>query len=154
MAGFGRVRQSEPRPEGFYSGWLRWCRNDCDSTRQTSRCDGRDHNERKEYRTGQESRSRYCHRLQRTGFETVLSGYDLVLNSQDPKTLEKSLRVLKPGGQLISISGPPDPAFARDIGLNLFLKVVTYLLSRGVRKTAKSLGVRYSFLFMRAHGQQ
>ena len=44
-------------------------------------------------------------------FEKVLSGYDLVLNSQDPKTLEKSLGVLKPGGQLISISGPPDPGF-------------------------------------------
>ena len=28
------------------------------------------------------------------------------------------------------------------------------LLSRGVRKKAKSLGVRYSFLFMRAEGQQ
>ena len=46
-------------------------------------------------------------------FEKAYLGYDLVLNSQDPKTLEKSLRVLKPGGLLISISGPPDPAFAR-----------------------------------------
>ena len=87
-------------------------------------------------------------------FEKVLSGYDLVLNSQDPKTLEKSLGVLKPGGQLISISGPPDPAFARELGLNLFLKLVMRLLSRGVRKKAKGLGIRYSFLFMRAQGQQ
>ena len=87
-------------------------------------------------------------------FEQVLSGYDLVLNSQDAKTLEKSLRVLKPGGLLISISGPPDPAFAKEAGLNPFLKLVMYLLSRGVRKKAKALGVRYSFLFMRAQGQQ
>jgi NADPH:quinone reductase-like Zn-dependent oxidoreductase len=87
-------------------------------------------------------------------FEKVLSGYDLVLNSQDPKTLDKSLGVLKPGGQLISISGPPDPAFAKEAGLNLFLKLVMRLLSRGVRKKAKGLGVRYSFLFMRAQGQQ
>jgi NADPH:quinone reductase-like Zn-dependent oxidoreductase len=87
-------------------------------------------------------------------FEKVISGYDLVLNSQDRKTLEKSLRVLKPGGQLISISGPPDPAFANEFGLNLFLKLVMHLLSRGVRKKAKALAVRYSFLFMRAHGQQ
>jgi len=28
------------------------------------------------------------------------------------------------------------------------------LLSRGVRKKAKGLGIRYSFLFMRAQGQQ
>ncbi|ANM15465.1 Zn-dependent alcohol dehydrogenase GroES-like protein [Rhizobium sp. N541] len=87
-------------------------------------------------------------------FEKVLSGYDLVLNSQDPKTLEKSLGVLKPGGRLISISGPPDPAFARELGLNLFLKLVLHLLSRGVRKKAKRLGIAYSFLFMRAEGQQ
>jgi len=87
-------------------------------------------------------------------FETILSGYDLVLNSQDSKTLEKSLRVLKPGGLLISISGPPDPTFAKEFGLNLFLKLVLRLLSRGVRKRAQSLGVHYSFLFMRAQGQQ
>ena len=88
-------------------------------------------------------------------FEKVLSGYDLVLNSQDRKTLDKSLRVLKPGGQLISIfGGPPDPAFAKALGLNPFLKLVVYLLSRGVRKKAKSLGIRYSFLFMLAQGQQ
>jgi len=77
-----------------------------------------------------------------------------VLNSQDAKTLEKSLRVLKPGGLLISISGPPDPAFAEELGMNWFLKLVMRLLSRGVRKRAKCLGVRYSFLFMRAEGQQ
>jgi NADPH:quinone reductase-like Zn-dependent oxidoreductase len=87
-------------------------------------------------------------------FEKVLSGYDLVLHSQDAKTLEKSLRVLKPGGLLISISGPPDPEFAKELELNLFLKLVTWLLSRGARKKAKSLGVRFSFLFMRAQGQQ
>jgi NADPH:quinone reductase-like Zn-dependent oxidoreductase len=87
-------------------------------------------------------------------FEKILSGYDLVLNSQDTRTLEKSLRVLKPGGLLISISGPPDPEFARERGLNLFLKLVMRLLSRGVRKKARSLGVRFSFLFMRAQGQQ
>ena len=87
-------------------------------------------------------------------FEKVLSGYDLVLNSQAPKTLEKSMGVLKPGGLLISISGPPDPAFAKQLGLNLFLKLVMRLLSRGVRKKAKALGVGYSFLLMRAQGEQ
>ncbi len=87
-------------------------------------------------------------------FEKVLSGYDLVLNSQDPKTLEKSLRVLKPGGTLISISGPPDPAFAAAFGLNPLLKLVMRLLGASVRRKAKALGVRYSFLFMRAQGQQ
>ena len=87
-------------------------------------------------------------------FEKVLSGYDLVLNSQDDKTLAKSLNVLKPGGQLISISGPPDLPFAKSLRLNLFLRFVVRMLSRSVLKKAKARGIHYSFLFMRAEGQQ
>jgi NADPH:quinone reductase-like Zn-dependent oxidoreductase len=87
-------------------------------------------------------------------FEKVLSGYDVVLNSQDSKTLTKSLNVLKPGGHLVSISGPPDPAFAKDLGLNALLKLVVRLLSSNVRRKAKIRGVHYSFLFMRANGRQ
>jgi len=87
-------------------------------------------------------------------FESVLHDYDVVLNSQDKKTLEKSLRVLKPGGKLISISGPPDPDFAREIGLSRGLRLVMRLLSLGVRRKAKRLKVSYSFLFMRANGDQ
>jgi alcohol dehydrogenase len=87
-------------------------------------------------------------------FEKVLHGYDLVLNSQDGKTLEKSLRVLKPGGKLISISGPPDPDFAKEIGAPGFVKLLLRILSSGVRKKAKKLNVGYSFLFMKANGSQ
>lgn len=87
-------------------------------------------------------------------FEEELSGYDVVLNSLDAKTLEKSLKVLKPGGKLISISGPPDPAFARAQGLNAVLRVVLRLMSAGIRRKAKRAGVDYSFLFMHADGEQ
>ena len=87
-------------------------------------------------------------------FETKLHGYDVVLHSQDTKTLDKSLRVLKPGGTLISISGPPDPAFADQIGLPWYVKSITRVLSVGARRKAKQLNVTYSFLFMRANGDQ
>jgi len=90
----------------------------------------------------------------REDFEAILDDYDVVLHSQDGKTLEKSLRVLKPGGKLISISGPPDPAFAKEAGLNFVLKLVMRLLSFGVRRKAKRLNVSYSFLFIRANGDQ
>ena len=53
----------------------------------------------------------------------------------------------------ISVVGPPDPAFAAQLGQPL-LKPVTALLSRKVRSRAKRLGVRYSFLFMHADGAQ
>jgi NADPH:quinone reductase-like Zn-dependent oxidoreductase len=87
-------------------------------------------------------------------FENTLQGYDVVLNSQDQKTLEKSLRVLKPGGKLISISGPPDSEFAEKIGAPWYVKLMVKILSSGVKKKAKRLGVSYSFLFMRAQGEQ
>jgi NADPH:quinone reductase-like Zn-dependent oxidoreductase len=87
-------------------------------------------------------------------FEDVLHDYDVVLNSQDRKTLAKSLRVLKSGGKLISISGPPDPEFSKEIGAPGFVKMVMRLLSSGIRRKAKSRGVGFSFLFMKANGSQ
>lgn len=87
-------------------------------------------------------------------FESILKEYDLVLNSQDEKTLEKSLRILKTGGKVISISGPPDRAFAQEFGLSWLMKTVMFFLSRKVKNQAKKLGVDYSFLFMQANGKQ
>ncbi|MBC3875929.1 NADP-dependent oxidoreductase [Undibacterium flavidum] len=87
-------------------------------------------------------------------FERVLSGYDIVLNSQDGNTLTKSLKVLKPRGELISISGPPDPTFAEEIKAPWLIKQVMRILSFTTRRRAKKLKVGYSFLFMKASGSQ
>lgn len=87
-------------------------------------------------------------------FESILKDYDLVLNSQDTKTLEKSLRILKPNGKVISISGPPDTDFADSISLPWYLKLIMKMLSLGIKNKARRLGVDYSFLFMRADGNQ
>ena len=90
----------------------------------------------------------------RDDFEKRLSGYDVVLNSLGRDTLEKSASVLKSGGKLISISGPPDAEFAKANGLSWFLRQVMRLLSFGIRKKASHQGASYSFLFMRANGEQ
>jgi len=87
-------------------------------------------------------------------FEDVLRDYDLVLNSQDGTTLAKSLRVLKDGGTLISISGPPDPEFGKKSGAPWFVRLVIRLLSAGVRRKASRRNLKYAFLFMRANGRQ
>ena len=87
-------------------------------------------------------------------FEERLSGYDVVLNSQDGKTLAKSLGVLQAGGRLISISGPPDPQFAEDTKAPWLVKQVMRALSRGTRRQAQRLKVSYTFLFMKASGSQ
>lgn len=87
-------------------------------------------------------------------FQDTLKDYDLVLNSQDTKTLEKSLNVVKTAGKIISISGQPTPTFATEVGLPWYVKLVIGLLSSGIRKKANKCQVDYSFLFMKANGKQ
>jgi NADPH:quinone reductase-like Zn-dependent oxidoreductase len=87
-------------------------------------------------------------------FEEVLQDYDVVLNSLGTDMLKKSLGALKPGGKLISISGPPDPDFAKENGSGWLLQQVMRLLSFGIRRKSKRQGISYSFLFMTANGEQ
>jgi NADPH:quinone reductase-like Zn-dependent oxidoreductase len=90
----------------------------------------------------------------REDFATVLHDYDLVLDSLGGENLAKSLHVLKPGGLAIGIGGPPDPAFAKEIGANLLVRLATVALSARTKLAARRRHVRYSFLFMRASGEQ
>lgn len=87
-------------------------------------------------------------------FAEILHDYDLVLDTLGGETLKRSLRVLKPGGQIISISGPPDPSFAKEAGLNWIVQQVMCLLSFRIRRAAKRRDVTYSFLFMKSSGEQ
>ncbi len=87
-------------------------------------------------------------------FATELRDYDVVLNSLGSDELKKSLQILKPGGHLVSISGPPTPEYGVEQGLAWPLRQVLRLLSYGIRKQARRRGVTYSFLFMRADGGQ
>lgn len=90
----------------------------------------------------------------RQDFATELRDYDVVLNSLGSAELEKSLGVLKPGGRLISISGPPTPSFATSRGLVWPLKQIIRLLSHRIRSKAQRKGVEYAFVFMCADGAQ
>ncbi|OSY49047.1 Phenolphthiocerol synthesis polyketide synthase type I Pks15/1 [Streptomyces fradiae ATCC 10745 = DSM 40063] len=87
-------------------------------------------------------------------FTEVLHDYDVVLDSLGGENLAKSLRVLKPGGQAISVVGPPDPASARELGSNPVLRLAVTALRAKTRRQAKRLGVTYAFLFMKASGAQ
>ena len=90
----------------------------------------------------------------REDFAELLSDCDVVLDSLGGESVEKSLTVLKPGGQAIGLAGPPDPGFAKQLGAPKFMGVAMGLLSRKIRKQARRLGVSYSFLFMQANGGQ
>ncbi|SFC82362.1 NADPH:quinone reductase [Flexibacter flexilis DSM 6793] len=87
-------------------------------------------------------------------FVQILKDYDVALNSQDSETLQKSLSVLKKGGKLVSISGPPTPAFARQRGATWIVKMIIWLISRSVCQKAKAGNIDYQFLFMKASGSQ
>ena len=87
-------------------------------------------------------------------FETILHDYDVVLDTVGGETLDKSLRVLKPGGKLISVTGPPDPALAKEFGVNPVIRLAIAALSYRIRRRARRRQVTYSYLFMKASGDQ
>jgi NADPH:quinone reductase-like Zn-dependent oxidoreductase len=87
-------------------------------------------------------------------FADVVRDYDVVLDTQGGQTLEKSLLVVKPGGKVISVAGPPEPDFAREFGANWLLIQAMRALSFSIRRKAKRRSVDYSFLFMTASGDQ
>ena len=87
-------------------------------------------------------------------FEDILKDYDLVLNTQDEETLLKSMKILKPGGKIISISVVPDEQFAIDSGVNWLVKFVIKMRSAKVIKEASKRQVDYSFLLMHSSRKQ
>jgi NADPH:quinone reductase-like Zn-dependent oxidoreductase len=87
-------------------------------------------------------------------FETILHDYDVVLDTVGGSTLDKSLRVLKPGGTVISIAGPPDPALAKEFGANPVIRLAIAALSYRIRRRARRRHVKYSYLFIKASGAQ
>ena len=87
-------------------------------------------------------------------FSTIIKDYDLVLDTRGGETLEKSLHVLKRGGQVISVNGTPDSNMAIELGLNPVMKLVMTLLSFNNNRKAKASGVHYAFHFMHPSGVQ
>jgi NADPH:quinone reductase-like Zn-dependent oxidoreductase len=87
-------------------------------------------------------------------FEEVLRDYDAVLGTVRGDTIEKSLRILKPKSNVVSLIGPPDAAFARARAMNFFMVFVFGLLSRKIIHHARKRGVEYSFLFVHPDGRQ
>jgi alcohol dehydrogenase len=87
-------------------------------------------------------------------FSKLVRDYDVVLDTLGGATLAKSVGVLRAGGKIVSISGPPDPAFAKEIGANPLLTFAMFLMSLGIRLRAGARGVHYEFFFMRPSGAQ
>ncbi|MBN8223102.1 MAG: NADP-dependent oxidoreductase [Spirochaetes bacterium] len=87
-------------------------------------------------------------------FEDLLSGYDIVLDSVDGEDVCRGLQILKPGGHLIALAGPPDAKFAHAFGANLFVQLACAALSWRETITAAMKGIHYHFLFVYPSGEQ
>ena len=87
-------------------------------------------------------------------FEKVLRNYDAVLGTVRGDAVEKSLQILKPKSNVVSLVGPPDAAFARGRGMNSFFTFVFGLLSRKIIRNSRKRGIEYSFLFVHPDGRQ
>ena len=86
--------------------------------------------------------------------EDVLRDYDAVLDTLGGESLEKSFQILRPKSAVVSIVGPPDAAFGRLRGMNIFMVSALWLLSRKTHQLAKKRDVEYSFLLMNPDGRQ
>lgn len=87
-------------------------------------------------------------------FEEVLTGYDAVFDTLGGAALEKSFRVLKPGGQIVSISGLPNARFGKEAKLGWMKTAILSIVSSKITALEKKYHTRYHFLFMKSSGAQ
>ena len=87
-------------------------------------------------------------------YKNILKNYDVFFNSVDGEPIENGLAILKPGGHLLSIVGPPDAKFAKKAKLNILFQIITGLLGRKINKLAKKVDVKYNFVFVTPSGSQ
>ena len=87
-------------------------------------------------------------------FDRMLSGYDAVFDTVGGQGLNRSFRILRKGGQIVSVSGIPNRRFAKDYGLGIFMQALLALSAMGISGLERRYDVRYTYLFMNASGEQ
>ena len=87
-------------------------------------------------------------------YNEVLKNYDVFLNSVDGEPIERGLEILKSGGHLLSVVGPPDKKFAKQLKLNFFFQMIMGLIGWKINRLSKNKGVDYNFVFVTPSGAQ
>jgi alcohol dehydrogenase len=90
----------------------------------------------------------------RQRFEDVIAPCDVVLDTQGGETLERSFRVVKEGGVVVTIGGKPDGKFAKAYGLSPLVVLALGIMMRKVTRLARERRARFEYLFMRPDGEQ
>lgn len=66
--------------------------------------------------------------------------------------MSKTVEILIPGGQIVSLIGPLDSEFARERNMNPIMKAMFWLMSRKINKLSARRHVKYTFHFVHQDG--
>ena len=81
-------------------------------------------------------------------------GYDIVYDTLGAAFTVDAFKVVKRGGAVISLSGPPDRDFARREGAGWLVGVAVWLMSRKVYAASAEAGASYCWFFTEPNGEQ
>ena len=87
-------------------------------------------------------------------FAEKLKDYDFVFDTMGGDILKDAFKIVKPGGKVVTLSGTPNYAFAKNYNLPLWKQIALGIASYPITKLAKKTDVSYDFLFMRPDGNQ
>ena len=81
-------------------------------------------------------------------------GYDIVYDTLGGAVTVDSFKVVKRGGVVASLSGPPDRDFPKRIGAGLMIRAAIWFMSRKVYAAAKKAGASYCWYLTEPNGRQ
>ena len=81
-------------------------------------------------------------------------GYDIVYDTLGGAFTTDAFKVVKRGGAVISLSGPPDRDFARREGKGLVVSAAVWLMNRKVYAASEKAGASYCWFFTEPSGDQ
>ncbi|MDQ1146020.1 alcohol dehydrogenase [Bacillus sp. SORGH_AS 510] len=87
-------------------------------------------------------------------FEEKLKNFDAVFDTLGGEILEKSFKVIKSGGKIVSVSGLPNARFGKEYGSGFFKTLLFTAASYKLTALGKKHNVQYTFLFMKPSGNQ
>ncbi|TFW05117.1 NADP-dependent oxidoreductase, partial [Oxalobacteraceae bacterium OM1] len=80
--------------------------------------------------------------------------YDIVFDTLGGKTTADSFRVVKPAGVVVSVAGPPDRDFARQVGAGPLVRVAMHFMNRPIYRLARQAKARYFRFLTESDGEQ
>jgi len=81
-------------------------------------------------------------------------GYDIVYDTLGGAFTVDAFKVVKRGGVVISLSGPPDRDFAGREGAGLLVRIAVWVMGRKVYAASAKAGAAYCWFFTESNGDQ